>query len=550
MMHRNIRRCLLGTAFAGGLVALGGVAANAADTTSGTDGLLSGTQVVAPVNVPISLGATSVGLLGDSAANAENTGAPSPAPAPAASTSGSDGILSGTQVVAPVNVPISLGATSVGLLGDSAANTEGAGNTGTAPVSAPAPAANTSGSDGILSGTQIVAPITAPVSLGATSVGLLGDSAANTEGAGNTGTAPVSAPAPAAATSGSDGILSGTQVVAPITAPTNLGATSVGLLGDSAASAENTGAPSPAPALAANTSGSDGILSGTQVVAPITAPVSLGATSVGLLGDSAANTEGAGNTGTAPVSAPAPAAATSGADGILSGTQVVAPITAPVSLGATSVGLLGDSAANTEGAGNTGTAPVSAPAPAAATSGADGILSGTQVVAPVNVPISLGATSVGLLGDSTASAENTGAPSPAPAPAAATSGADGILSGTQVVAPITAPTNLGVTSVGLTGQSTSTVVTPPVVAPPVVATPVVTIPAIISPVTAFPAAQPSAGGTEVRAAATNTAPMSTGSSSAPTVLANTGVNSGMLLVGLLLLAFGGVLTLVLRRKRS
>jgi len=30
MMHRNIRRCLLGTAFAGGLVVFGGIAANAA----------------------------------------------------------------------------------------------------------------------------------------------------------------------------------------------------------------------------------------------------------------------------------------------------------------------------------------------------------------------------------------------------------------------------------------------------------------------------------------------------------------------------------------
>jgi LPXTG-motif cell wall-anchored protein len=37
---------------------------------------------------------------------------------------------------------------------------------------------------------------------------------------------------------------------------------------------------------------------------------------------------------------------------------------------------------------------------------------------------------------------------------------------------------------------------------------------------------------------------------APTALANTGVNTGMLLVGLLFLAFGGLLTLVLRRKQG
>jgi hypothetical protein len=36
-MHAHIRRGLLGTLFAGGLLALGSTAANAADTISGTD---------------------------------------------------------------------------------------------------------------------------------------------------------------------------------------------------------------------------------------------------------------------------------------------------------------------------------------------------------------------------------------------------------------------------------------------------------------------------------------------------------------------------------
>ncbi|MFP5311582.1 MAG: chaplin family protein, partial [Actinomycetes bacterium] len=122
MTHRNIRRCLLGATFAGGLLAFGGVAANAADTTTaGTDGLLSGTQVAAPVNLPINLGATSLGLLGDSTAGVDGNGSSAAAPAPTATTSGTDGALSGTQVVAPITVPINLGATSAGLLGDSTA---------------------------------------------------------------------------------------------------------------------------------------------------------------------------------------------------------------------------------------------------------------------------------------------------------------------------------------------------------------------------------------------------------------------------------------------
>lgn len=58
MMHRNIRGCLLGALIAVSLLGSGGVAANAADTTSGTHGLLSGTQAVAPINTSTGLGGT------------------------------------------------------------------------------------------------------------------------------------------------------------------------------------------------------------------------------------------------------------------------------------------------------------------------------------------------------------------------------------------------------------------------------------------------------------------------------------------------------------
>lgn len=58
MMHRNIRGCLLGAVIAAGLLSSGGVAANAADATSGTRGLPSGTQSVAPIGTATGLGAT------------------------------------------------------------------------------------------------------------------------------------------------------------------------------------------------------------------------------------------------------------------------------------------------------------------------------------------------------------------------------------------------------------------------------------------------------------------------------------------------------------
>ncbi|MEO5316969.1 chaplin family protein, partial [Arthrobacter sp. CC3] len=184
-MHANIRRGLLSTLFAGGLLALGSTAASAADTTSGSDGLASGNQVIAPVTAPVTVGTTSLGLLGDSTATDTTTNNGSTAPAETgttgSTTNGSDGLASGTQVIAPVTAPATVGTTSLGLLGDSTAT----GNTGT--TTAPAgtnTSGSTNGSDGLASGTQVIAPVTAPVTVGTTSLGLLGDSTAT----GNTGT--------------------------------------------------------------------------------------------------------------------------------------------------------------------------------------------------------------------------------------------------------------------------------------------------------------------------------------------------------------------------
>ncbi|MDB5876237.1 MAG: hypothetical protein JWQ07_5679, partial [Ramlibacter sp.] len=182
-MHANLRRGLLCSLFTGGLLVLGTTVASAADTTTGTDGIASGTQVAAPVTTPVTLGSTSLGLLGDSTPT--TTGSPAgTATAPGAgtgnTTTGTDGIASGTQVAAPVTAPVTLGSTSLGLLGDSTAATGSPAGTATAPGAGTGN--TTTGTDGIASGTQVAAPVTAPVTLGSTSLGLLGDSTPTTTG--------------------------------------------------------------------------------------------------------------------------------------------------------------------------------------------------------------------------------------------------------------------------------------------------------------------------------------------------------------------------------
>ena len=244
-MRCIIRRGLLGTLFAGGLLALGTTAANAEPVTSGSDGLLSGTQITAPITIPIDLGTNSLAILGE--ANTETTseaGTPGTNTAtgtPAGTgpvTSGSDGLLSGTQITAPITIPIDLGTNSLAILGE--ANTEttseaGTPGTNTATGTPAGTGPVTSGSDGLLSGTQITAPITIPIDLGTNSLAILGE--ANTEttseaGTPGTNTATGTPAGTGPVTSGSDGLLSGTQITAPITIPIDLGTNSLAILGE------------------------------------------------------------------------------------------------------------------------------------------------------------------------------------------------------------------------------------------------------------------------------------------------------------------------------
>ncbi|WP_205630192.1 chaplin family protein, partial [Microbacterium arborescens] len=90
-----------------------------------------------------------------------------------ASTGGSDSVLGGAQVVAPVTAPIDLTGTAVSVIGDATTDTTTGGNGGTTGTTS---GASTSGSDSILGGTQLVLPITAPISLTGTAISVIGDS--------------------------------------------------------------------------------------------------------------------------------------------------------------------------------------------------------------------------------------------------------------------------------------------------------------------------------------------------------------------------------------
>ncbi|QPE04593.1 hypothetical protein IT882_15985 [Microbacterium schleiferi] len=343
-MRTFIKRALLGVVVGGGIALAGAGMAQAAET-DGDDGLLSGTQILPSIEVPITVGGNAISVLGDSSTNDAAASAPSgnaSGETSEASTDGSDGAASGTQGIVSVTVPVTVGGNAISVVGDSDS---------TSATSAPAEPAEpevavnpqTSGEDGILGGTQGLVDATVPVTVGGNAISVLGDSeSTDADTTAPTGTGGTSDPG-APETSGADATLGGTQVIAPVAVPVTVGGNAISVLGDS----ESTDADTTAPADTAGTSdpgepettGNDGILGGTQAIAPVAAPVTAGGNAISVLGDSTSTDADT----TAPAGTSSGTPMTSGQGGILGGTQVALPLSIPVTLGGNAVSVVGDS---------------------------------------------------------------------------------------------------------------------------------------------------------------------------------------------------------------
>ncbi len=198
-------------------------------------------------------------------------------------------------------------------------------------------AAETSGDDGFLSGTQAVAPITAPITVVDNAISVLGDAAS---------TAPAPAPAPALLRlphrrppRSADERRGGHRIRHPSRGDREPPRHGDGQRdqphrrlhdqhpGRRSSPERGSQAPDAAGVLSLDTDGLDGVLSGTQALVAVNAPVTVSDNAISLLGDSESAAEG--ESAAAPAPAPATGSSTSGEDGTASGTQVVAPVTAP-----------------------------------------------------------------------------------------------------------------------------------------------------------------------------------------------------------------------------
>ena len=286
-MSKYVSRGLALVLFTGGLTLLGAGIANAADTT-GDDGLLSGTQIVAPITAPVEAAGNAVSVLGD--AFAGGTAAPAPAPAPASApvtTSGTDSVLGGTQAVVEAAAPVTVQGNAISVVGDAASAPAPVAAAPAAEPAAPAAAPTTSGADGIAGGTQVLPKISVPVNLGGNAVSVLGDSssegasapAAATPTAGSTGSTD------GATTTGSDSVAGGTQIAPDVALPVSVGGNAISILGDAASTGSSTPAAQEGTNDGVTTTGNDGILGGTQIVPSIALPISIGGNAISVLGD-------------------------------------------------------------------------------------------------------------------------------------------------------------------------------------------------------------------------------------------------------------------------
>ncbi len=128
-MNAWVRRSLQAGALTAGAVMSAGTAAYAADTTlisADNTGLLNGTQVFAPIQAPINLCGIAAAVGGGASAGCEGGSTAIQGLHDVKMISaGNTGILNGTQVYAPIQAPINLCGVAVSVLGEATAGCEG-----------------------------------------------------------------------------------------------------------------------------------------------------------------------------------------------------------------------------------------------------------------------------------------------------------------------------------------------------------------------------------------------------------------------------------------
>ncbi|RKS70702.1 small secreted domain DUF320 [Actinomadura pelletieri DSM 43383] len=319
---------------AAGVVAFGTIPAGAyADITSGTGSVLGGNQVSAPVSAPVDVSGNGASLVGTSHAGSRGGAKVGKGGAGGQMTSGADGVGSGNQVNAPVSAPVNVCGNGVAVVGHAAAGCEG----GAKVVDGDSGGRFSDGTHSILGGNQVNAPVSVPVNACGVAAAVVGHAAAGCEGGsvvkngGPTGSGQE--------TSGVFGVGSGNQANAPISVPVDVCGNAVGnaVAGCEGGASVRNGGHGTGQQF---TDGAYGVISGNQANSPISIPVTACGNAAAVVGHAAGLCEGGAHVR----SDSGGDQYTSGVGGVLTGNQGNAPVEAPADVcgnAAAGVGLAG-----------------------------------------------------------------------------------------------------------------------------------------------------------------------------------------------------------------
>lgn len=305
-MKTWVRKTLsVGVLAAGALLFAPGAAhADGHQITGDNNGILNGTQIAVPVQVPVNIVGNSLGILGEANAQGVGVNHTTESLGGIQHTGDNNGIANGTQVYLPISVPVNAVGNSAAVLGEANATGVGANNVhGRKTESANTTEGghwfpggggtqSTGDNNGILNGTQIYAPIDVPINVCGNSLAILGGASSQALCANNVWLGRKGHQESAHVTESghqitgdNNGILNGTQLYAPISLPVNLAGNSAALLGEANSRGVAVNESGHGDDFVQATGDNNGILNGTQIAVPISVPINVCGNSLGILGE-------------------------------------------------------------------------------------------------------------------------------------------------------------------------------------------------------------------------------------------------------------------------
>jgi ChpA-C len=263
-------------------------------------------------------------------------------------------------------------------------------------------------------------------------------------------------------TSNNNGILNGAQLVAPVSVPVNIVGNAIGVAGEASAAGFGVNR-TEGGKVTQKSSHNNGIGNGLQAYLPVNVPINVVGNAVAVLGQ--ADAAGAGINGRKAESASVTEGGmqnghgwgdqvTGNNNGILNGTQIYAPVEVPINVCGNALSLIGQASAQALCANGHGRTE-SGWGGHQVTGNNNGILNGAQIYAPISLPVNLAGNSIAVLGQSNAAAAAHNESAHGDGLDQTSKGNNGIGNGLQVAAPINAPINVCGNALSIVGQATA-----------------------------------------------------------------------------------------------